>query len=93
MTPEQIKSGLKTLNGWEIIKLENIARLTKVYHFKNFAEALAFTNQVGALAEQKNHHPSILTEWGKVTLSWWTHTAQGLTQADFDMAAKVDKLG
>ncbi|MEP0825876.1 MAG: 4a-hydroxytetrahydrobiopterin dehydratase, partial [Nitrososphaera sp.] len=64
----------------------------KSFAFKDFAEALAFTNRVGAIAEQEGHHPDILTEWGKVTVSWWTHKIKGLHKNDFIMAAKTDAL-
>jgi 4a-hydroxytetrahydrobiopterin dehydratase len=62
------------------------------FRFKNFAQALAFTNQVGKIAEEQGHHPNILTEWGQVTVEWWTHVIQGLHQNDFIMAAKTDQL-
>lgn len=58
------------------------------FKFKDFAEALAFTNKVGQIAEEEGHHPSILTEWGGVTVTWWTHKIKGLHRNDFIMAAK-----
>jgi 4a-hydroxytetrahydrobiopterin dehydratase len=75
-----------------LIERDGIPRLERVFKFKNFAQALAFTNQVGALAEAEDHHPAILTEWGKVTVSWWTHKIKGLHQNDFIMAARTDGL-
>jgi 4a-hydroxytetrahydrobiopterin dehydratase len=69
-----------------------IDRLEKVYQFNNFEQALRFTNEVGAIAEAENHHPSILTEWGKVTVSWWTHKITGLHNNDFIMAARTEEL-
>ncbi len=80
------------LSGWDLIHVDGEARLQKKYQFKDFGQALAFTNQVGALAEKENHHPSILTEWGKVTVTWWTHKVHGLHQNDFVMAARTDDL-
>jgi 4a-hydroxytetrahydrobiopterin dehydratase len=77
---------------WEVIEIEGIPRLRRAYDFKNFAQALAFTNQVGELAEKEDHHPSLLTEWGKVTVTWWTHKIEGLHQNDFIMAAMSDDL-
>jgi len=56
------------------------------------ADALAFTNRVGALAEAEGHHPALLTEWGRVTVTWWTHKIRGLHRNDFIMAAKTDAL-
>ncbi len=77
---------------WEILRRDEIARLERVFSFKDFAEALAFTDKVGELAEREDHHPAILTEWGKVTITWWTHATGGLSRNDFIMAAKTDAL-
>jgi 4a-hydroxytetrahydrobiopterin dehydratase len=76
-------------NGWQVI---NEHHLEKEYKFKNFREALAFTNRVGELAEAQGHHPDIYLAWGKVKLSVWTHKIDGLTESDFVFAAKADKL-
>jgi 4a-hydroxytetrahydrobiopterin dehydratase len=78
---------------WTLLEREGIERLERVYRFANFAEALRFTNRVGALAEEEGHHPAILTEWGRVTVTLWTHKIRGLHRNDFIMAAKVDSLG
>jgi 4a-hydroxytetrahydrobiopterin dehydratase len=75
---------------WEIVEREGIRRLERAFDFPDFAQALAFTNQVGELAEVAGHHPTVLTEWGKVTVTWWTHENQGLHRNDFIMAAKTD---
>ena len=75
---------------WEIIERDGIPRLERVFAFPNFVEALAFTNRVGALAEGEGHHPALLTEWGRVTVSWWTHKIRNLHVNDFVMAAKTD---
>jgi 4a-hydroxytetrahydrobiopterin dehydratase len=75
--------------GWQVIQ-EN--HLEKEYKFKDFREALAFTNRVGELAEQQNHHPDLYLAWGKVKVTLWTHSAGGLTQSDFVLAAKVERL-
>lgn len=77
---------------WEMVEREGIARLERVFRFNDFAEALAFTNAVGGLAEEEGHHPAILTEWGKVTVGWWTHKIGGLHRNDFIMAAKTDGI-
>ncbi len=76
---------------WRVIEKEGERVLTRSYHFPDFASALRFTEQVGSLAEAQNHHPAILTEWGKVTVTWWTHKIHGLHQNDFVMAAKTDE--
>ncbi len=75
---------------WGIVERDNIKRLERVFKFRNFAEALAFTNKIGELAEADGHHPALLTEWGRVTVTWWTHKIKGLHRNDFIMAAKTD---
>lgn len=77
---------------WQIKEVNGMKRLERVFKFKNFAQALAFTNKVGAIAEAEDHHPLIITEWGRVTLDWWTHKIGGLHKNDFIMAAKSNEL-
>src|SRR6266540_1898832 len=77
---------------WEIVELDGIKRLRRVFAFADFAQALAFTNEVGELAEEEGHHPALLTEWGRTTGTWWTHKIKGLHRNDFVMAAKTDEL-
>jgi 4a-hydroxytetrahydrobiopterin dehydratase len=77
---------------WQVVEREGVKRLERVFQFKDFAQALAFTNKVGALAEAEEHHPALLTEWGRVTVTWWTHKIRGLHRNDFIMAAKTDGL-
>src|SRR5215813_7530131 len=77
---------------WTIVEREAIPRLERVFRLRNFAEALSFTNRVGALAEAEGHHPAILTEWGQVTVTLWTHATRGLHRNDFIMGAKIDSL-
>lgn len=75
--------------NWEVLDEQ---RLEKPYKFKNFREALDFTNRVGELAESVSHHPDIFLTWGKVKITLWTHKISGLTESDFIMAAKIDSL-
>ena len=89
---EQIAKLKPQVAAWEIIRIEGIQRMQRSFKFKNFTEALAFTNKVGMLAEEEDHHPMLVTEWGKVTVSWWTHAVRGLHQNDFIMAAKTDSV-
>jgi 4a-hydroxytetrahydrobiopterin dehydratase len=77
---------------WRRITVDGIDRLERTFTFPDFDQALAFTNRVGALAEAEGHHPAILTEWGRVSVSWWTHKIRGLHRNDFIMAAKTDHL-
>src|SRR5579875_3250680 len=73
LTPEEIERLLPEIPGWSVVEKEGIKRLQQTFKFKNFREALDFTNNVGQIAEEEGHHPSILTEWGRVTVTWWTH--------------------
>ena len=77
---------------WEVVELDGIKRLRRVFPFPDFAGALEFTDRVGALAEREGHHPALLTEWGSTTVSWWTHKIRGLHRNDLIMAAKTDAL-
>ena len=77
---------------WSLVTRDGIERLERVFTFANFAAALDFTNRVGALAEVEDHHPAILTEWGRVTVAWWTHVVGGLHRNDFVMAAQTDRV-
>jgi len=77
---------------WELVELDGIKRLRRGFDFADFAEALEFTRKVGALAESQRHHPALFTEWGRTTVSWWTHKIKGLHRNDFIMAAKSDAL-
>ena len=77
---------------WNIETRAGVMQLERLFQFKNFKQALAFTNSVGALAEAEGHHPALLTEWGKVTVTWWSHSIQGLHRNDFIMAAHTDQL-
>ncbi len=92
LSEAEIQAYQPQVPGWKVIEREGIQRLERVFRFSSFAEALAFTNEVGRLAEEEDHHPAILTEWGKVTVTWWTHAIRGLHRNDFIMAAKVDGL-
>ncbi|NOH95618.1 4a-hydroxytetrahydrobiopterin dehydratase [Vibrio sp. 99-70-13A1] len=80
------------LTGWDMLDREGIPQLEKVYKFKNFKLAWAFSNKVAELAEDEFHHPSILLEWGQVTITWWSHSIKGLHRNDFICASKCDAL-
>jgi 4a-hydroxytetrahydrobiopterin dehydratase len=92
VTDEEMQSLLARVPEWEVTEVDNIKRLVRTFAFPNFKEALAFTVKVGEAAEAEGHHPAILTEWGKVTVSWWTHKIEGLHVNDFVMAAKTDDV-
>ena len=88
----EIEDLLPQVDGWQVKEVNGEKRIEKIFKFKNFAQALEFTNKVGAAAEEENHHPLIITEWGRVTLNWWTHKIKGLHKNDFIMAAKTDEM-
>ena len=92
VTDEEITQLKPQIPGWNIVEHSGVPRLERIYRLKNFVQALDFTNKVGALAEEEGHHPAILTEYGKVTVVWWTHTIKGLHRNDFIMAAKTDQI-
>ena len=77
---------------WQIVERDGIMQLERPFTFRNFKQALAFTNRIGELAEEAGHHPALLTEWGKVTVTWWSHEMRGLHRNDFIMAARTDQL-
>jgi 4a-hydroxytetrahydrobiopterin dehydratase len=91
-TPEEREEFLPQIPEWAIVEREGVERLERVFRFPDFAAALAFTNRVGEIAEAEGHHPALLTEWGRVTVTWWTHKIRGLHRNDFVMAAKTDAL-
>ena len=83
---------LPQIPEWQVKEVDGIKRLERVFKFKNFVQALEFTNKVGAIAEEEAHHPLLITEWGRVAVNWWTHKIGGLHKNDFIMAAKTDKI-
>ncbi|MYB76215.1 MAG: 4a-hydroxytetrahydrobiopterin dehydratase [Chloroflexi bacterium] len=92
VTTEEIAELQPQIPEWHLEERRGIPQLERVYRFKNFVQALAFTNAVGEIAEAEGHHPALLTEWGCVTVTWWTHKIKGLHRNDFIMAAKTDTL-
>jgi 4a-hydroxytetrahydrobiopterin dehydratase len=92
VTPDEIDALKPAIPEWNLVTRDGIRQLERMYRFPNFREALAFTNRVGGLAEEEKHHPALLTEWGKVTVTWYTHKIRGLHRNDFIMAAKTDEL-
>lgn len=91
-TEEEILEMKQQVPDWNIIRVGGSPRLHRVFSFRNFKQALEFTQKVGDVAEREGHHPALLTEWGKVGVTWWTHAIDGLHQNDFIMAAKTDGI-
>ena len=86
---QEIELLLTQLNGWEVVMGHH---LKKSYRFENFRQALSFVNRVGELAEEQGHHPDICFGWGTAEITIYTHKIDGLTESDFILAAKIDKL-
>lgn len=92
LTDPEIAELQGQVQGWQLKEVDGILRLEKVFKRKNFVEALELVNKIGAIAEEQDHHPLIVLEWGKVTVQWWTHVVKGLHKNDFIMAAMTDEL-
>jgi 4a-hydroxytetrahydrobiopterin dehydratase len=89
---DELKKLLNQIPNWTLKIFDNVMTLEREYKFKNYRLAWAFVNKVSELAETEFHHPSIILEWGKVTVTWWTHSINGLHKNDFICAAKTDQL-
>lgn len=85
----ELKSGVPE---WTVAERDRVPRLERTFAFPDFARAMDFAAKVGAEADRQDHHPALLVEWGRVTVSWWTHRIRGLHRNDFVMAAKTDAL-
>jgi len=88
----ELENFLQQSPDWQRLVIEDEPRLRRVYPFSNFALALAFTNAVGEMAEAEGHHPALLTEWGRVTVDWWTHKIRDIHLNDLILAARSDTL-
>ncbi|WP_020588110.1 4a-hydroxytetrahydrobiopterin dehydratase [Desulfobacter curvatus] len=91
-TADEIATFKRQVPDWDIVDVNGIPTLKRVFRFKNFKQALAFVNQVGELAEAEYHHPTLVLDWGRVEVLWTTHKIKGLHKNDFSMAAKTDAL-
>jgi 4a-hydroxytetrahydrobiopterin dehydratase len=87
--PDEFGPLLANLDGWQVVGKHH---LQKSYEFPDFAQALAFVNRVGTVAEASGHHPDVYLGWGKVRLELWTHKIDGLSESDFIIAAKCDRV-
>ena len=92
VTLDESKELLKQIPEWEIMPQDSIDRLTRIFKFDDYLEAVSFSNKVAELAEEEDHHHSILLEWGQVEVNWWTHKIGGLHKNDFISAAKTDVI-
>ncbi|MCH8910619.1 MAG: 4a-hydroxytetrahydrobiopterin dehydratase [Chloroflexi bacterium] len=92
LTDMEIAELTPQVPDWSVINEGGMNRLNREFSFEDFAEALSFTNRIGQLAEEADHHPRLVTEWGRVTVTWWSHSEGGMVAADIEMAKKVDTL-
>ena len=92
LTYSEIAELIEQVPDWSVINEEGMNRLNREFSFDDFAGALSFTNKIGQLAEEADHHPRLVTEWGRVTVTWWSHSEGGMVAADIEMAKKVDAL-
>jgi 4a-hydroxytetrahydrobiopterin dehydratase len=92
LSPPEISGLWEQTPGWAVVSRAGVRRLEKAFEFRNFSEAMSFAVKIGRQAEREDHHPALLVEWGRVTVSWWTHAVKGLHRNDFIMAAKSDGL-
>ena len=92
VTDAEIAELRPLIDDWVMIDESGIPKLDRQFKFNNFVNALQFTNALGELAESEGHHPRLTTEWGRVTVTWWTHKIRNLHRNDFVMAAKTNHL-
>ena len=92
VTQEEIDELLPKVSDWSLVEEDGIKKLDRPFRFGDFQAALEFTNRVGELAEEEGHHPRLITEWGSVKVTWWTHKIKNLHRNDFVMAAKSDLI-
>ncbi|MDR9402314.1 MAG: 4a-hydroxytetrahydrobiopterin dehydratase [Halothece sp. Uz-M2-17] len=92
VTEQEIAQYQPQIPDWSIKKDHETRYLERVYPLPNFESALALAQRIGEIAEQEQHHPTLIVEWGKLTVQWWTHAIKGLHQNDFIMAAKTDQI-
>ena len=92
ISQDELAQLIRKIPDWSAIVRDDVMQLERLFKFSNFEKALAFTNKVGAMAESQGHHPALLTEWGQVRVTWWSHSIKGLHQNDFICAAKTDLL-
>lgn len=92
VTQDEANELMTQIPEWSLVDVDGIKQLHRVYKFKNFMAAMNFANDLAEISEAEGHHPGILVEWGKATVSWWSHSIKGLHRNDFVMAAKTDEL-
>ncbi len=92
LTDAEIAELHTEISEWQIKEVDGVKRIERIYKLRNYVDAVAFTNKVAMISEKEDHHPLIITEWGRVTVQWWSHKIKGLHKNDFIMAAKTDEV-
>ena len=92
ISDDELRKLMPQIPDWQVVVVDGVMQLKREYAFDNFEQAMAFSNRVGDIAEAEGHHPAILTEWGRVTVNWWSHKIKGLHKNDLIMAARTDRV-
>ena len=92
LNDHEISSFMLEVPDWAVVTEEGMKRLQRVFKFDDFADALDFANRIGQLAEEADHHPRLVVEWGSVGVTWWSHSEGGMVAADIEMAKKVNAI-
>jgi len=92
VSDEELLELMRLIPGWKCVDRDGVLQLERIYKFKDFKLAWVFHGKVASMAEEEGHHPSLLLEWGKLTVTWWTFSIKGLHKNDFICAAKTDAL-
>ncbi len=92
ISDDDLKMLMPNIPDWSVVVVDGVMQLSREFEFRNFEQAMVFSNRVGEIAEAEGHHPAILTEWGKVTITWWSHKIRGLHKNDLIMAARTDEV-
>jgi 4a-hydroxytetrahydrobiopterin dehydratase len=92
ISDKDLKKLMPKIPHWGVVVVDEVMRMSREFSFKDFEQAMSFSNRVGNIAEAEGHHPAILTEWGKVTVTWWSHKIKGLHKNDLIMAARTDEV-
>ncbi len=92
ISDEELRELMPKIPHWSVVVVDGVMQLQREFAFADFAAAMAFANRVGEIAETAGHHPAILTEWGRVTVNWWSHKIRGLHKNDLIMAARTDEV-
>lgn len=92
LTETEIEELMPHIPQWQFVMPDGVPHIQRIFKFQDYPQAVEFTNKIAAAAQEQDHHPLIMLEWGRVTVQWWTHVVKGLHKNDFIMAAKTDEI-